>query len=82
MPAPGWRLLVWRGGIRSEQALGVDVDEPTANTPKSKPAPQTLEPALVESQSIFMSVTVKVEPPGFPELPDFLRRTPEPEATR
>ena len=50
--------------------------------PRPKPAPIVLEAALVENQSIFLSATGKVEPPGFPEMPDFLRRTPEPEATR
>ena len=56
------------------QAMGVDVDEPP------KPAPIVLEPALLESRAIFPSSNV--ERTGFPELPDFLRRTPEPEATR
>jgi hypothetical protein len=57
-------------------ARGEDVDEPP------KPAPQILEPALVESRAIFPSATGKVESCGCPEMPDFLRRTPEPEATR
>ena len=56
------------------QAMGVDVEE-------NKPAPIILEPALVESRAIFLSVTANVEPCSFPELPDFLRRTPPPEAT-
>ena len=64
------------------QALGVDVDESTANTPKPKPKPIVLEAALVENQSIFPNATGNVEPCGYPEMPDFLRRTLAPEATR
>ena len=49
--------------------------------PKPKPAPIVLEPALLVSRSIFPSATGKVDPYGYPEMPDFLRRTLAPEAT-
>ena len=49
--------------------------------PKPKPAPIVLEAARVNNVSLFLSAIGNVEPCGYPELPDFLRRTPPPEAT-
>jgi hypothetical protein len=58
------------------QALGVDLEEPL------KPAPIVLEATRFDNVSVFPSATGNVEPCGYPEMPDFLRRTLAPEATR
>jgi hypothetical protein len=43
------------------------------------PAPRSFEPALVENQSAFPgAIADRDECPGYPEMPDFLRRKPRP----